>query len=268
MDIQNKSDFAKLEHISLEQFFPLICSESHRHAVIWQKRPAYEIIWRVFHCARNIVSDWNCDFAEMGKQDEFFLQCAAMFSDWQWELVDPLSVEIAHPNILRLVNGHHRSFTLGCLLLTEKEQFRPLPVLNEARLKFDTESNTSILLSYSPSEFLQFAKLSPEQRPIGEIPKNMRLTNRKRYDLTLIDAQELWRDKIKAEGIDEARIKATLQCREDRLLFDDIVIVPSDESLAIAAAFVADAVLNKIQVGTVFWRMFSPSVIVNPPYIL
>ena len=267
MDIQNKSDFAKLEHISLEQFFPLICSESHRHAVIWQKRPAYEIIWRVFHCSRNIIEDWDCDFAEMGKQDEFFLQCAAMFADWQWDLVDPLKVEIAPPNILRLVNGHHRSFTLGCLLLTEKEQFRPLPVLNTAKLRFDPTSDVSILLAYSADEFLKFAKLSPEQPPIGEIPRRIRLTDRKLYEKTLTEASLVWRDLKKADPTG-AHIHARLHVRENNLQFDEIVINAETEQVAIGAAFIADAALHKIQAGNIIFPFFNPTLEILPPYYL
>ena len=89
MNILNKTAFATPDHIEIEQFFPLVCSLSHRHDVIWEKRKPYEHVWRIFDCARVIIEDWNCNFAEMGTSDAFFDQCAAMFADWQWELVDP-----------------------------------------------------------------------------------------------------------------------------------------------------------------------------------
>ena len=158
MNILNKADFATLEHISLDQFFPLICAESHRHETIWQNRPAYEIVWRVFDCAKKIIEDWD------------------------YSIMDPLHVEIAPPNILHLENGHHRSFVLGCLLLQERINFEPIPVLNTAKLQFNTASDTSIRISYSADEFLQGSRLAIEEDPIGEIPSQMRLTNHKLYE--------------------------------------------------------------------------------------
>ena len=266
MMIQNKSDFAELEHISLEQFFPLICSNEHRHAVIWQNRPNYEIIWRVFHCANTIREDWDCDFAEMGKSDDFFIQCQDMYDNWDWDLVDPLVVEIAPPNILRLVNGHHRSFTLGCLLLTEKEQFRPLPALNTAKLRFDPASDVSIFLAASAAEFLKFAKLSPEKAPIGEMPRKMRLNARKLYERKLTEASRVWRDLTRQDATG-AHIHAKLHVRDNNLQFDEIVIDAETEQVAIGAAFIADAAIHKIQAGDILIPLFSPCIKVKPPYI-
>ena len=267
MNILNKSDFAILEHITIEQFFPLICSDSHRHEIIWQQRKSYEIIWRVFHCAKTILEDWNCNFAEMGKSDEFFLQCQVMYDNWDYERMDPLIVEIAPPNIFRLENGHHRSFVLGCILLQEKEQFRPLPVLNTAKLKFDTESDTSIQISYSAEEFLQWSRLANKGEPIGKIPSQLRLTDRKLYEKRLTEASLVWRDLMNQDATG-AHIHAKLHVRDNNLQFDEIVIDAETEQVAIGAAFIADAAIHKIQAGDIIFPFFNPTLEILPPYYL
>ena len=266
MEIQNKSLFAELQHISLDQFFPLICDKAHRHEIIWQKREKYEIIWRVFHCARTIIDDWDCNFLEMGTHDDFFKICDPMYQNWSFERMDPLLVELT-PNVHRLVNGHHRAFSLGCLLIQKKVDFQPIPVLNLAKLHFDTSSDTPIKISYSAEEFLAFSKLQAGGTPIGEVPQGIRLTDIKLYERILTDASQRWKDLISAAGFNHAHIRARLHIRDNTLLFDDIVIEEADANTAIDAAFIADAVLNGIQAGTVFFPLFNPLVEIPPPYI-
>ena len=282
MNILNKASFATLEHITIDQFFPLICSDSHRHEIIWQQRKSYEIIWRIFHCARTIVEDWNCDFAEMGKSDEFFLQCQDMYDNWDYERMDPLIVEIAPPNILRLENGHHRSFVFGCILLQEKVQFRPLPVLNTAKLQFNTASDTSIRISYSADEFLQCSRLAIEDDPLGEIPSQMRLKNRKVYDQKIADASLVWKNLSKQPtGLSIPPVRAKLLVRDNDLRFDAVIIEPDDHEIALAAAFLADAGANNIQAGNISFfsteqmpnqrttlSPFSPIIEIQPPYYI
>ena len=136
MNITNKADFAASEHISIDKFFPLVCSEAHRHEVIWEKRASYERVWRVFDCSKTIIEDWNCDWLELGKHEAFFTQCQEMYDNWDYGLMEPLEVCISD-KAHNLENGHHRSFVLGSLILQKKVQFEPIPILNTATLTFD-----------------------------------------------------------------------------------------------------------------------------------
>ena len=279
MNILNKSDFATPDHITIEQFFPLVCSESHRHPVIWQKRPAYEHVWRVFDCVKTIGEDWNFDFAEMGKSDDFFIQCQAMADDWQWELVDPLEVELQAGN---LINGHHRSFVLGSLLLKNKVDFQPLPVLDLERLRFDLDSDTPIEVVYSAQEFLQYLKPTPGGFSIGEIPHKLRLQNMDLYMEMLNKSAQTWKGLSKSENPADRFVRAKMdRVREDTLMFDSLIIEPADRVVAIAAAFLADAGVNNIETGKIsFFSLkqnpnqvglsftpLSPTIKIPPPYL-
>ena len=270
MDIQNKVYFAQLEHLSLEQLFGLVCSELHRHEIIWQKRQRYEQVWNVFYCAKTILEDWHCDFLEMGKTDEFFVQCQAMYDNWDWELVDPLEVCI-NDRQHNLENGHHRSFVLSCLLLQNKVKFQPVPVLNLANLRFDTSSDKSIQISYSAREFLSFAKLSPEDRtPIGEIPKRTRQHSRKLYDQKLDSAARIFETLFTAPPGEIPKIEGKL-LGGNTLRLDELVIGSRDRDIAISLAFLFDASLHGILAGRhkVFFLKLQRGVFISvrPPYI-
>ena len=279
LNILNKKAFATLEHITIDQFFPLICSLSHRHEIIWRNRPVYEHVWRVFDCAKIISSDWDCNFLEMGKQDEFFIQCQDMYDNWDWELVDPLEVEVQAGN---LINGHHRSFVLGCLLLQEKVDFQPLPVLDLERLRFDLDSDTPIEVVYSAQEFLQYLKPTPGGFSIGEIPHKLRLQNMDLYMEMLNKSAQTWKGLSKSENPADRFVRAKMdRVREDTLMFDSLIIEPADRVVAIAAAFLADAGVNNIETGkTSFFSInpnpnqvgvsftpFSPTIKIPPPYL-
>ena len=281
MNILNKALFATPDHVSIDPFFSLSCSEAHRHDVIWQKRKPYEIVWRVFDCSKTIIEDWNSDFAEMGKHDEFFIQCASMFANWQWELVDPLEVEIEAGN---LINGHHRSFVLGCLLLQDKVDFQPIPVLDVGRLRFSMDSDISIEISYSAQEFLQYFKPIPGGVPIGEIPQKLRLQNIEEYMEMLNKSAQTWKGLSKSENPADRFVRAKMdRVRRDTFMFDSLIIEPADKVAALAAAFLADAGVNNIKTGkTSFFSInpnpnpnqvgvsftpFSPAIKIPPPYL-
>ena len=271
MDIQNKVYFAQLEHLSLEQLFGLVCSELHQHEIIWQKRQRYEQVWNVFYCAKTILEDWHCDFLEMGKTDEFFVQCQAMYDNWDWELVDPLEVCI-NDRQHNLENGHHRSFVLSCLLLQNKVAFQPVPVLNTAKLCFDTSSDTSIQISYSAREFLRFAKLKEDRTPIGEIPKRTRQHSRKLYDQKLDSAARIFDTLFTAPPGEIKKIEGKLLESGNTLRFDELVIGSGDRDIAISLAFLFDASLHGILAGrhAVFFlkeQEGGVAIEIPPPYI-
>ena len=267
MNIINKADFAKPETITKEQLFPLVCSAGHRHEVIYQTRKPYEIVWTVYYCGKTIVEDWNCDWIEMGKQDEFFRQCAPMYDDWQWELVDPLQVCIdPQKQLHNLENGHHRSFVLTCLLLQNKVAFQPVPVLNTAFLSFDRASDKPIEIALKPIEYLNCVFFENTTQPIGAIPDTYRRKDRKLYDEKLNTATLLWK-QLRESSPENIFPSVTAKMKDTH--FDMFQIEPDDREKAIAAAFICDAILAKIQAtGKTIFVMFDPFLTIQPPYLV
>lgn len=265
MKILNRADFAKLAHISRETFFSLICARFHRHDVIFKRSKRTGIKWTISECANAIVNDWKCDWLEMGKLDDFFTQCKAMYEGWDYAKMEPLVVEIT-PHTDALINGHHRSFVLGSLLLQNKIEVQPIPVLNTANLSF-TQSDTAILISYSTEEFLTFSKLAPDQPTLGEFVRNVRTSHRELYEECLHICAQKWTDIQKYTDERADYICAKLHIRDNKLDFYDIVIDEKDEALATIMAFTADAALQGLTVGDVQIPLFRPSVKVLPPYV-
>ena len=256
MEIKNKVDFASSETISMQQLFALSCSESHRHKIIWQKSQPQCAIWRVLECSRTILDDWDCDFKEMGKYDEFFIQCEQMYNNWRWDRMDPLVVEIT-PIAHNLYNGHHRSFVLGCLLLQKKVNFQPIPVRNIATLAFDSTSETAILLDLSIPEFLKRVKLPFDPSPIGDFPRRLRCSDPCAYENRLFQGyQEL--DQLRAKGLylsfemaisnftQETEITSPEVSFENAFdkAVEYFVVSPSQSDLALTSAFIFDAAIT------------------------
>ena len=265
MNIINKSDFATLAHISRDTFFSLICHDVHRHDIIFDKRTERTgITWTISECTNAIVSDWECDWLTMGKHDGFFTQCDQMYREWDYAKMEPLLVEIT-PQNANLINGHHRSFVLGSLLLQENIQFEPIPVLNLANLSF-TQADTPIKISYSAVEFLTFSRLADDQPTLSEFVRNVRRSQKKLHEQILQICSRQWKDVLKFTDERADYVSAKLRFRDNTLRFDELVIDESDEVLAKIMAFTADAVLRGLTVGDVQIPLFSPSVKIQPPY--
>ena len=267
VNIINKTDFAQAETLTKEQLFSLVCSESHRHEVIYQKRQPYEKVWTVYYCAKTIIEDWDCDFHKLGEQDDFFKLCAPMYDSWQWELVDPLQVCIdPQRQIHNLENGHHRSFVLSCLLLQNKVEFQDVPVLNTASLEFDRESDKAIEIALKPIEYLNQVFLGDLTPPIGAIPDTYRTKDRMLYDEKLNEATQLWMERKQSSP---ENILPSMNTKLRNTKFDMFQIEPDDRDTAIAAAFICDAILAKIQpTGSTFFMMFDAFLTIPPPYLL
>ena len=264
MNILNKDDFARPGTLNLEQFFTLECSPSHQHPVIWQKRQPYEIVWRVYHCAKTIVDDWHCDWLEMGKTDDFFTQCDRMYQEWDYNLMESLQVCVDDRSHL-LENGHHRSFVLGSLLLQGKVEFQPVPVLNTSLLTFNTTSEKSIEVQLSIPEFLA-VKIAPGI-PIGTLPERLRMTNLDLYKSHLTAATEMWKERIKGSPPPHS-IRTKIENIINNLTHDVLIIDATDRQIALAAAFICDAIYHQIQAGNIFFAYFDPVLIIHPPYVM
>ena len=265
MNIINARDFAQLEHIDLSQFFSLICSDAHRHPVIWQKRQPYEVVWTVYHCAKTIFEDWNCDWSEMGKTDEFFVQCQEMYQEWDYKRMDPLEAGLTQRgNFLK--NGHHRSFVLGSLLLQDKVQFQPVPVLNVGKLIFDPSSDKTIEIKLTIPEFLG-VKLE-SGLPIGTIPATLRTANWERYKSQLTTATQIWKSIIKESPPPHCMRAKIEQVTNNLTSFDALAVEDDDRDIAIAAAFICDAINHQIQAEKTFFVLFDPTMVIHPPYLL
>ena len=242
----------------------MICHPVHRHDIIFDKRTERTgITWTIRQCAEAIKKDWNCNWLEMGKTDDFFTQCNQMSREWDYEKMEPLLVEIT-PQTAKLINGHHRSFVIGSLLLQNKLQFQPIPVLNTANLSF-TQANTPIKISYSAVEFLTFFRLADDKPTLGEFVRTVRTSHREFYEQLLLICAEKWKDIQNYTDERADYISATIHVRDGTLDFYDIVIDSKDEALATMLAFLADAALRKIPVGDVQIPIFNISVKIQPP---
>ena len=182
-----------------------------------------------------------------------------------------------------LINGHHRSFVLGSLLLLEKVDFQPLPVLDVGRLHFELDSEISIEISYEPEEFLQYFKLIPGGVPIGEIPHRLRLKNMSLYMETLNKSAETWKVLIKSGNTADRVVRAKMdRFQQNTFTFDSLIIEDVDNDKAIAAAFLADAGVNNIETDKISFfstsanpnpnpnlsfAPFSPIISIPPPYL-
>ena len=159
-----------IQYLTPDELLTMTCSPGHRHEIIYARCdnadiPPEPVKWRVRVLAEHIIKYWDCDFLRMGIYDPFFNMCVDMYEDWDDDLCDPITIEKENPEDTGFLigNGHHRSLTRACLLLTG--QVEPTPKC----LKYSVSETLPISRGNSLQFYLRKFVLStdcPALRPI------------------------------------------------------------------------------------------------------